>query len=97
MKDPEQGKVMCLIMVSDREISCGSDSNINFYNLDSGKVVKTLTGHTGLIRSLLLMNNLDTLMSSSDDWTVRMWSRQSSTCLRVFRGHKHSVNFVLVY
>ena len=65
---------MCLIMTSNTELCCGSDSNINVYEIESGKITKTLTGHTGLIRFLLLLDNLDNLLSSSDDSTIRMWS-----------------------
>lgn len=73
-KHLDQGKIMCLIMLNDKEICCGSDSIINIYNLEQEKIVKWLSGHTALIRHLILLENLDTLLSSSDDWTIRMWS-----------------------
>lgn len=82
LKEPSQGKVMCFIMINNDEICCGSDSNINVYNIESGKVVKVLSGHTSLLRHLLLKDNLDTLLSSSDDWTIRMWSLETQNCMR---------------
>lgn len=68
---------MCLIMISNNELCCGSDSSINVFDIENGNITKNLTGHTGLIRFLLLLDNLDTLLSSSDDWTIRMWSLSS--------------------
>ena len=65
---------MCLIMLNDIEICCGSDSNINVFNIKEKKLMYSLHGHTGLLRFLILHNNLDTLLSSSDDWSIRMWS-----------------------
>ena len=65
---------MSLIMISNTEICCGSDATINIYEIETGKITKTLAGHTGLIRFLLMLDNQDTLLSSSDDSTIRMWS-----------------------
>ena len=45
---------MCFIMINTDEICCGSDSNINIYNIENGKVNKVLSGHTSLLRHLLL-------------------------------------------
>lgn len=36
---------MCIILINDLEICCGSDANINIYNMDSGKIVKNFVGH----------------------------------------------------
>ena len=68
---------MCLIMLNDKHLCCGSDSNINIYEIDSGKIIKQLVAHTGLVRYLLLLNNTDNLLSSSDDRDIRMWSCQN--------------------
>jgi hypothetical protein len=39
-------------MINPAEIACGSENDINFYNLELGSKSKTLTGHTGLLRHL---------------------------------------------
>ena len=66
---------MTLIMLSENELCCGSDSNINIYNIETGNLTNFLQGHSSLLRFLLLLNDLDTLLSSADDWTIRMWSK----------------------
>lgn len=48
---------MSLIMISNTEICCGSDATINIYEIETGKITKTLSGHTGLIRFLLMLDN----------------------------------------
>ncbi len=39
-------------MINPTEFACGSENDINFYNLKVGNITKTLKGHTGLLRHL---------------------------------------------
>ena len=38
-------------------MACGSEKNINIYKIDEGQLEKTLSGHTALVRDLLLMDD----------------------------------------
>ena len=96
-KNDGQGKVMTMIMLSGEELAVGSDSNINFINIADGKISAKLLGHTGLVKDLLLLDDLQTLLSSSDDFTVRMWNVYTGTCKQVFKGHTSSCNKILLY
>jgi len=78
-------------------MAVGSESAIKFYNKDMGKCVKTITGHTGLIRDLLLMEDGNILFSGSDDKLIKMWDLSKSHCIRTFKGHNHSANKIILY
>jgi WD40 repeat protein len=53
-------------------VSCSRDKTIRFWDLQTGKTVKTLTGHSDYVRCLLLLAD-DRIVSGSDDHTMRVW------------------------
>ncbi len=58
---------MSMLMINVSEFACGSENDINVYNLSNGKIVKTLQGHTALLRHLHITECLQYLFSGSDD------------------------------
>ena len=50
-----------------------------------------------MVRYLILLDDLDTLLSSSEDCTVRMWSLREQNCLNVFLGHTKSANALVLF
>ncbi len=50
-----------------------SDQSIRIYRIQDGHLVKTLSGHTGLIRSLSIHPDGRTLFSAAFDGTLRAW------------------------
>lgn len=50
-----------------------SDQAIRIFRIEDGHLIKTLTGHTGLIRSLSIHPDGRTLFSASFDGTLRAW------------------------
>lgn len=50
----------------------------------------TLRGHKKLVYSVVAVSD-DYLASASEDWTVRMWDVESSSCLRVMANHQEAV------
>ena len=87
IKAENQGRIMSMILTTNDELAVTSEYNINIYNLDSEKVIKTLTGHEGLVRDLLIYDNeKNILISSSDDKTVRMWDWQTGSVLMMLNN-----------
>lgn len=65
-------------------------------NALTGKVLRPLEGHQGLILSLLISANGQTLVSSSADRTVKIWNLNRGTLVRTLSSPESSmVNLVL--
>lgn len=95
IKPEGQGRIMIVIMYNSNELITGSENNINLIDFNNGKITKSLKGHTHLIRDLLLLDDFNTLLSASDDKTLRMWKIDSGQLLKTYSGHSHSTNKIL--
>ncbi len=60
---------------------------IQIYNINDGKLISTLSGHTGAVYDLIQINNENTLASSSGDKTIRIWNLTSNECKFILKGH----------
>jgi serine/threonine protein kinase len=86
------GWVRAVVFLSDRQIiTAGQDKNIKIIDITSGKVVKTLSGHTNLINSLAISPANDLLVSGSYDNTVNLWQISTGKLLRSLKGHTDRV------
>uniref|UniRef100_A0A8C4IU95 Apoptotic protease-activating factor 1 n=1 Tax=Dicentrarchus labrax TaxID=13489 RepID=A0A8C4IU95_DICLA len=56
----------------------------------SGKLLATLLGHTKTVLHCQFSQNGQTLITSSEDTTIRVWKWQSGEC-KVLQGHKEQV------
>lgn len=95
--DPKQGRIMCMTLISNEQMAVGSEKDIQIYNIEEGKIVKTLTGHTALLRDLLILDDNVTLFSGSDDRSIKMWNLTTYTQIRTFTGHNHSANKIHLF
>ena len=57
--------------------------------------IETYTGHTSVVSSVAVMSN-GTIVSSSYDKTVKIWSREARACLHTLKGHTDWVNGVAI-
>ncbi len=64
---------------------------INIYNINNGSLISTLSGHTGLIEDLEMINNGNLLASSSDDSNVFIWNLTTNTRKFILSGHSSYV------
>lgn len=58
---------------------------------NSGESSKTLLGHSGPIYALSFSPDRTTLLSCSEDGSIRLWSLQTWTCIVCYKGHMYSV------
>ena len=65
----------------------GHDRTVRLYAADSGRLLKTLAGHTHYITQVCFHSDSSLLASSSYDGTVRLWDTGSGQCLRTLQGH----------
>ena len=54
----------------------------------------TLQGHTGWVTGVALSADGQTIVSGSDDKTIKVWDAQSGNCRQTLLGHTESVNDV---
>jgi hypothetical protein len=64
-----------------------ADRTIKEWDVDSGKCVSTMTGHTNGVWRLVLSSASDVLLSCSYDNTARLWDLKQRTCTAVLSGH----------
>ncbi len=86
------GWVRAVVFVSDRQmITAGQDKNIKIIDIASGKVVKTLSGHTNLVNSLAIAPVVNLLVSGSFDNTVNIWQISTGKLQQTLKGHTDKI------
>lgn len=75
-------------------LSAGADGIIRVWDLQSGQILRTLTGHTNAIYKAEFSPNEKLIGSSSRDQSVRIWDFASGRELHKFEGFNCSVKSV---
>jgi WD40 repeat protein len=68
--------------------------DLHLWDAGNGELRETLTGHTGVINSVVFSPEGDMLASGSADGTVRLWEVSTGQTLHVLAGHTATVNSV---
>ncbi|CAJ1054778.1 apoptotic protease-activating factor 1 isoform X1 [Xyrichtys novacula] len=72
------------------------DGTVQLLEVPSGKFLATLRGHTKTVLHCKFSQDGQTLITSSEDTTIRVWKWQTEEC-KVLQGHKEQVrNFSLL-
>ena len=71
-----------------------SDRTVRIWNAASGKLLRTLQGHSQAVRSVSWSADSKSLASGADDDVVRIWDAGSGEQLRALEGYYNFVNFV---
>lgn len=94
-KNPPRGVTgMSLSRDGKTLVSANADGNIRIWNVATGRVERTLTGHTNAIYNAVFSQNEKLLASSSRDLSARIWDVSTGRELFKFTGFKCSVKFV---
>ncbi len=70
------------------------DHSIKVWNFEDSQRF-TLRGHTDWVNAVRVDSASRTLLSASDDCTIRLWDLDSKTCIKTFEGHVGQVQQVV--
>jgi WD40 repeat protein len=76
-------------------VSGGADKNVKVWELSTGKVLKTLTGHHGEITSIAITTHEDNILviaSGSQDKTIKLWF--NTVPLYTLEGHEDTIQSI---
>ena len=74
--------------------SGSEDYTVRIWQVDTRRVVRSLTGHLDTVRSVAWSPKSELLASGSDDGTVRVWQVDSGREVRPLWGHQDEVQSV---
>ncbi|MEX2142795.1 MAG: protein kinase [Pirellulales bacterium] len=60
---------------------------VKIWNVDTGELVRTLSGHTERVLSVVYNADGTRLLTASYDKTARLWDSATGECLRTLSGH----------
>lgn len=86
---PPANSVLALAFRPDGKLLAigGSDAQIHLANVDDGKLIRSLAGHTSSVTGLAFHPAGVFLASSSKDRTLRLWKPPEPQPLKVLEGH----------
>ncbi len=76
--------------------SGSADKTIKLWNLETGKEIRTLTGHNDHVNSVSFSSDGKTLASGSWDETIKLWNVETGQEIRTLSGYNdylYSVSF----
>ena len=68
------------------------DGSIEFFNVKSGKVKRTIKGHKEGVLTLSYSPDGYILVSGSMDKTIKLWDAKSGKLKQILKGHKEAVS-----
>ena len=67
------------------------EGSIRLWDADTGKLLRTLSGHTGIVYGMAFSPNGNIIASGGNDKTVRLWDVDTGKLLRTLSGHTERV------
>ncbi len=90
------GGINCIAFTKEGRIilTGGSDYVIRAFRINNKtlKEIKSFKGHKNGILDVKISDNKKYLISSSLDWSIRIWNFKSKKLLKVLKGHNGNVN-----
>jgi F-box/WD-40 domain protein MET30 len=83
--------IMCIQFCENKNrlISGSYDKTVHVWNLETGEILKVLTGHTRCVRALQFDDAK--LVTGSMDNTLKIWNYNTGQCIRTLQGHTDGV------
>ena len=75
-------------------MSASWDKTLKVWDLETGRVLRTLKGHSNTVSCMAVTANGKGLVSGSWDKTLKVWDLETGSPLRTLEGHSASVNSV---
>src|SRR5262249_55719184 len=72
-------------------VSGSLDGTLRIWDVASGQSLRTLQGHTFIVRAVAFSPDGKTVVSGSADGTLRLWDVDSGQTLRTLEGHTGAV------
>lgn len=88
---PEKGSIYALSATENLLAYGGPEKILHLWDPRAGKRITKFRGHTDNVRSILLSAAGDTVMTSSSDQTVKIWSVTAGRCMHTLTMHNESV------
>jgi WD40 repeat protein len=91
-----QEQVHAVILSSDgkRAASGSTDKTIKLWDAESGRIIRTFSGHTGGIAGLAFSPDNRRMASCSADKAIKLWDVETGREIRTLTGHGEFVNSV---
>ena len=86
-----KGSVYALSVRGSVMASGGPESTVKLWDPRSGKRITKFVGHTDNIRSILISQDGETVLTASSDQTVKVWSVLAGRCIYTLTMHNASV------
>eukprot|EP01132_Coremiostelium_polycephalum_P009326 gene9326-11436_t len=75
-------------------VTGGYDKSIHLFDVRTGQLVKTFSGHTGSISKVIFNPHGNLIISGSKDCTIKFWDIVSGVCIKTFSSHLGEVTSV---
>lgn len=95
LEEKHQKDISSIYVQGERIFSASEDATLKVWDINSGKCLKTFTGHADEVYSLCIEGNL--LFSGSWDKTIKIWDIESGRCLKTLFNEGEHVLSVAVY
>ncbi len=95
--DPGQRETVYAVAVTPdgkRVVSGSEDRTLKVWDLESGQVLQTLSGHGDWVRAVALTPDGQRAVSGSDDGTLKVWDLASGKEIHTLSGHSEDVGAV---
>ncbi|TVQ25834.1 MAG: hypothetical protein EA367_00590, partial [Leptolyngbya sp. DLM2.Bin15] len=87
---PQQARLQ-LSATAIRLASGSSDSTMKLWDVETGEVLQTLTGHNDSVWRVSFSPDSTMIASSSEDRTIKLWDVDTGELLQTLTGHDNSV------
>jgi WD40 repeat protein len=86
--------ISCLQFVSPNTLLSAATNEIYSWDLESGKIIRKLVGHTDKIKRIESDEKNGTLITCSDDCTVKIWDLRSNKCTSTINEEVNCIKVV---